>query len=370
MRFKLFIAITLFSLFSGIAATAAPIESVNAGTSPHPTQSWAAIDAGWIYSPASTYWLTGVETLFRSAGTPTVTLEIFLGVPSSGGTLLRSSNFIPLSGAYAGGSFVPLAFTAGEKYFIGFRNIAGLGANTTTADQGPQSLGAPYYDFDGTGSYGTHFAFTTGDTDRPILLLNGNAVESGVPETATWALVGVPLMILFVTARLRRLSFARGLTTLSICFALAPLCTHAKTNPLELKWEELTPLVVGNQVEIELRDGTTVSGEAITFRPDSVVINTKKSSGRKLMPQSSMNVPREAILRMKVEHYSGGWGRGIGKTLGVVTGLGLGGYAGAHTGSPGAAVATLLGITAASTIIGHHIGKSSDRKFVSIIVVP
>lgn len=206
MRFRLIAAITLFSLSSGIAVTAAPIESVNAGASPHPTQSWAAVEAGWIYSPASTYWLTGVETLFREADTRTVTLEVFFGVPSGGGTLLRSSNFIPLSEAYAGGSFAPLLFTAGEQYFIGFRNIAGLGSSTTTPDQGPQSLGAPYYAFDDTGSYGTHFIYTTGSSDRPILLFNGNAVEASVPESATLALVGLPLMFLLLTTRLRHRS--------------------------------------------------------------------------------------------------------------------------------------------------------------------
>jgi hypothetical protein len=172
-----------------VDSRAAAIESVNAGSSPNPSGTWSATDIGWLYTPALTYSLTGIETKFRATDQRTVTLEIYSGAPPQGGILLRSVNFMPAAGLFAGASFDPLPVNAGQQFFIGFRNVAGLGVNTTTADQGLQSLGPDYYDLDGSGSYALHFPFTTGDIDRPILLLNGTAV----PEPSTYMLVGVAL---------------------------------------------------------------------------------------------------------------------------------------------------------------------------------
>jgi hypothetical protein len=140
---------------------------------------------GWLYTPALTYTLTGIETKFRTTDVRTVTVEVYSDVPSNGGTLLRSAPFTPAAGIFSGGAFPGLPVAAGHSFFIGFRNVAGLGANTTTAAQGSQSLGPDYYDFDGTGTYALHFPFTMGDVDRPILALNG----SPIPEPATSGLI-------------------------------------------------------------------------------------------------------------------------------------------------------------------------------------
>jgi hypothetical protein len=179
---------------------AAAIESVNAGSSPNASGSWSAVDIGWLYTPGLTYSLTGIETKFRTADQRTVTLEVYSAAPPQGGILLRSANFIPAAGLFAGASFDPLPVNAGQQFFIGFRNVAGLGVNTTTADQGMQSLGPDYYDLDGSGSYALHFPFTTGDVDRPILLLNGTAV----PEPATYMLVGLALSCCAAGRRAKR----------------------------------------------------------------------------------------------------------------------------------------------------------------------
>jgi hypothetical protein len=184
----------------GVTVQAAVIESVNATSSPNPGSSWAAVDVGWLYTPSISYWLTGVETKFGTVDARTVTVEIYSGAPPQGGTLLRSADFTP-SMTFAGASFEPLLITAGQQFFIGFRNLAGLGSNTTTANEGMQSLGPTYHDFDGSGSYAVHVPWTTGDVDRPILLLNGTAV----PEPGTCACVAVALTCF--AARRRRPSF-------------------------------------------------------------------------------------------------------------------------------------------------------------------
>jgi hypothetical protein len=72
--------------------------------------------------------------------------------PSQGGTLLRSADFAPLSYAFSGGSFEPLQVSAGEDFFIGFRNVAQLGSNFTVA---PNSVSVSnlYFGYDNTGTY-------------------------------------------------------------------------------------------------------------------------------------------------------------------------------------------------------------------------
>jgi hypothetical protein len=57
-----------------------------------------------------------------------------LGIPVSGGTLLRSATFSPIAGTYTGPTtpFNDLTFQAGTQYFIGFFNVQGLGSNEAT----------------------------------------------------------------------------------------------------------------------------------------------------------------------------------------------------------------------------------------------
>ena len=112
------------------AASAAVMDSINADKTAD-TEGWGVCEVGWVYTPGFSYNLTGVRTKFGSGDSRMVTVEVYDELPSQGGTLLRSATFSPLANTLAGGSFAPLELSAGEDYFIGFRNVLGLNANFT-----------------------------------------------------------------------------------------------------------------------------------------------------------------------------------------------------------------------------------------------
>ncbi len=148
------------------------------------------VEHGWVYTPAVAFDLIGIKTKFGTGDSSrTVTLEIYDELPSAGGTLLRSGTFSPVANQFAGAFFAELALEAGEDYFIGFRNLAGLGSNTTK-EEGAVELPA-FFSFKDDGSYDTvdDFVFA------PRVILQFFA-EGEVPEPGTLALFGIGLALM------------------------------------------------------------------------------------------------------------------------------------------------------------------------------
>ena len=199
-------ALTLAALGAIGFSAASPAraqDAVNANATPA-ALNWFGPDAGWDYTPGTGYSLSGVETKFAS-GSPSqlVTVEIYSGEPASGGTLLRSATFLPSGGLFSGASFAALTLTAGQEYFVGFRNIANLGVNVTK-DPGATSLSATHYDFDFS-NHGTYSSVEAGDfTNNPILKFDG----APVPEASTTVSFGLLLALgmggLVVAAKRRK----------------------------------------------------------------------------------------------------------------------------------------------------------------------
>jgi hypothetical protein len=159
------------------------------------------------------------------------------------------------------------------------------------------------------------------------------------------------------------------------CFLLVGLCftrsaALAQAKPLELKWNELASMIVGHHVEIALAEKGTVRGEAVAVRQDTLVIDVTKATGPKLYSAGSAELLRSDIGLIKVQRTRGAWGRTLGTVIGVVAGLGGGGYAAAHTDSAGAGVAVLVAVTSAAAVGGYYAGRSLDRRVTVIRVVP
>ena len=94
---------------------------------------FVAPDVGWYFTPSSSYILNSVYFDSGTTDGRTVTEEIFdTTTLALGGTLLRSASFVPGSNGFAGGTFAPLAFTAGHTYFIGALNIMGFDGMVST----------------------------------------------------------------------------------------------------------------------------------------------------------------------------------------------------------------------------------------------
>ena len=157
---------------------------------------------GWYITPNVSMNLTKIETNFSTASgaNRNVTLEILTDRRAAGGTLLRSVVFdsVTARGQLGGGTFAPLAITAGTRYFIGFRKIGGLGINSTS-DAGAVNCGACLYLDNANSAEGQYQVRGGSDqpsvVDQPILRLTGASTTTcgeivGVVQNAQGAVPG------------------------------------------------------------------------------------------------------------------------------------------------------------------------------------
>ena len=68
----------------------------------------------------------------------------------------------------------------------------------------------------------------------------------------------------------------------ALCFAPA---VPASANRLDLKWNELGPMIAGHQVKLVLPSGTEIRGEAIAVRDDTMLLYVKKTSDADRIPR-------------------------------------------------------------------------------------
>ena len=178
-------------VFAGASAANADTiaDSVNVGASGDSGAYWGSSEVGWLYTPTSSFALSGIETKFSvpnltSIEDRTVTVVLYSGnTPANGGTLLGSFGFnsaLADNNTLGGGTFAtPISLTAGTQYFVGFENV-GPAADSTgpnsddlgvnfTADSGATFLSNLYFDSPGNSTCNTGAGFACEDTNTDIL---------------------------------------------------------------------------------------------------------------------------------------------------------------------------------------------------------
>lgn len=152
---------------------------------------------------------------------------------------------------------------------------------------------------------------------------------------------------------------------------MAAVCAFSQPKPLELKWNELAGTIVGHPVEVTLPDGARIKGEAAYVRDTELVVDVTNTSDRVKHPKGNATIPRESVTTLKVERGRGSWGRGLGTTIGVLTGLTLGGYTGGTASDSAAVVIPIfLGIATGTSVLGYKLGREIDKKMTVIKVIP
>jgi hypothetical protein len=140
------------SVLASAASADTLVQSFNANKNPS-TATFYASEAGWFYTPNQSFDLTRVATRFASTDGRTVSVEVYTALPGAGGLLLGSADFVPGSNVFSGGTFSSaIHLDVGQDYFVGFRNISGLGSNITF-DAGRTSLGPAYISSGGPNLY-------------------------------------------------------------------------------------------------------------------------------------------------------------------------------------------------------------------------
>ncbi|MHB1327806.1 MAG: PEP-CTERM sorting domain-containing protein [Gemmatimonadales bacterium] len=178
---------------------------------------FGASSIGWYFTPTSSFFLTSIQTRFNgviASADRTVTAELWSDRAWNGGSLLRSSQFQSSSalGSFGGGSFDGIWLEAGSTYFVGFRNVEGLGRNSTE-DAGSQSSGHLYYSLGDPALgnyaqlqnvsmvYNPSFALQ-GFTQDPSVV--GSMPTTATPEPASMILMATGMVGMGVVTMVRR----------------------------------------------------------------------------------------------------------------------------------------------------------------------
>ncbi len=184
---------------------------------------WTVPDVGWIYRPTSTFSFSQLSTIFNSSDGRTVTVEIWTDLPDDifptpppniwsglqgNATLLAATSFAAGAGSYNAGRALFLngiTFQAGQAYFIGYRNMNGMGANWTGFVAATEFL-LNRFDLDGLGNFERKPPCTNGipvacePFDSAYVILKFDVPE---PGTVGLAMAGLGLCLLLRGGRRR-----------------------------------------------------------------------------------------------------------------------------------------------------------------------
>ena len=109
--------------------------------------------------------------------------------------------------------------------------------------------------------------------------------------------------------------------SLPVLLSVFPHQSLAKTNAIVLRWEELSGVAAGKDVDLRLTDGTGLRGELLVVRPDSLSIDVNKTSNEQAYPKGQREVPRASVSEFEMRRLKSAKWRVVGTTLGVVGGI-------------------------------------------------
>src|SRR5580692_6750042 len=92
-----------------------------------------------------------------------------------------------------------------------------------------------------------------------------------------------------------------------IVLLMAPGSGFARAKPLEVRWNELAPVVTGHSVTLTLTGGMQVKGQAVDIREDALLLNV--SSSVPGYEKGKDSVPRGSVVSIDVKREQGIGGR-------------------------------------------------------------
>jgi hypothetical protein len=150
----------------------------------------------------------------------------------------------------------------------------------------------------------------------------------------------------------------------------APRQAAGDASRLELRWDELQPLIRGQRVTVTLTDGNDVRGEVVAVRDDAMVLDLDRRS-RAEGASAGGTLARPSVSLIRLERSTGTGGRTLGTIIGVLTGVVVGGYVtGSVADSAGTGIPLFLGLASGITLAGYYTGRRLDRRFALIRVIP
>ncbi len=160
---------------------------------------------------------------------------------------------------------------------------------------------------------------------------------------------------------------------LAVILASFPHQSMAKTNTIELRWDELSGLAVGKDIDVRFTDGTRVQGELLAVRPDALSIDVSKTSNKATYPKGQRNIPRASVSAFEMKRLKTARWRVVGTTAGVVAGIFTGAGVGVglcrHDCGAGA-VWGGIGAGVGVAILGNRLGHEGDMQRTVVKIIP
>lgn len=163
-----------------------------------------------------------------------------------------------------------------------------------------------------------------------------------------------------------------GLRTFCIAVGLLFLATPLygmKEERLQLKWDELGPVVQGHKILTILNDGSEVQGRVTAVESQAIQVEISKPSNGYRRGLNS--IPRSKISVLRMEVTSGSW-----RALGTAIGGGAGAAAGVplymvfeNEGNSGSGAGFAAAFIGAGATVGYFLGREADRKALVIVIV-
>ncbi len=152
----------------------------------------------------------------------------------------------------------------------------------------------------------------------------------------------------------------RRLSAMIALFLVGSVAVLAGERTLQLKWNQLAPLLTGEKVVVQLESGVRVNGRVAAVQAEGLVLQGH-----------DQKVARNSIRELRLVHMRAR-GRIIGTVAGVFGGLAIaGGIAATHLFSGGNGVNALIVVAVVGVpVAGYFIGKAGDRQETVIQILP
>jgi hypothetical protein len=151
-----------------------------------------------------------------------------------------------------------------------------------------------------------------------------------------------------------------NLSAISALFLLVSVVASAGNRTLQLKWNQLAPLLTGEKVVLRLENGERVKSRVASVRPDGLVLK-----------RHDQTVVRTSIRELRLMHMRAR-GRIIGTVAGLAGGLAIAtAVAATHLFSGGNGVNAAIVVAAVGLpVAGYFLGQVSDRQETLIQILP
>ena len=74
----------------------------------------------------------------------------------------------------------------------------------------------------------------------------------------------------------------------------------APKSNVPVSWDELSGILVEKRISTVLPDGTRISGEVLAVRPESLVVDVRHTSNKKLHAKGQNEIPRASVKEVRI----------------------------------------------------------------------